>query len=74
MPIVTSKQLNSLFHRQEKVEKELDLLKKVVLMDDERFIRSDILKKWERVSHNLDKKEGRSFTSIAEMKKWLTNL
>lgn len=67
-------QLNNLFQRQEKVEKELDLLKKAILMDDECFIRPEILKKWERISHDLEKKGGRSFSSTTEMKKWLAKI
>lgn len=74
MLTITSKQLNNLFQRQGKVEKELDVLKKVVLMDDERYIRLEILKKWERISRNLDKKGGRLFSSITEMKKWLAKV
>lgn len=72
--IITARQLNSLFRRQEKMEKELALLKKTVLTDDDRYIRPEILKKWERISHDMDKQKGRSFASVSAMRKWLTIL
>lgn len=69
-----TRQLYNLSQRQEKTEKELALLKKAILMDDERFIDPKILKKWEQISHNLDRKKGRSFSSMNAMKKWLKSI
>jgi len=74
MPTVTSKQLNTLFQRQEKIEKELGALKRIIFLDDEDSIRPETLKRWERISSALNKKKGHSFSSVTEIKKWLKNL
>ena len=74
MVTIITQQLYNLSRRQEKIEKELALLKKAVLADDERLIDPKILKKWEQMSHDLDRKKSRSFSSVSEMKKWLKNI
>ena len=71
---VTTRQLNNLFRRQEKMEKELSLLKETVLTDADRYIRPEVLKKWERISHDMDMQKGRSFASISAMRKWLMGI
>lgn len=71
---ITTRKLNNLFRRQENMEKEISLLKETVLSDEERYIRPEVLKKWERISRNMDKRERRSFASISAMRKWLAAL
>jgi len=63
-----------LLKRQDKVEAELDFLKKMVLADDEKFIRPSILKRWEQISNDMDNGKGLFFDSVIEMKNWLKNL
>ena len=72
---ITKKEYEVLLKRQEKVEEELGIMKKVLwIVSDEEKIRPSILKRWEKISHRLDSGEGRSFTSAKEMKKWLKSL
>ena len=56
------------------MEKELSLLKETVLTDADRYIRPEVLKKWERISHDMDMQKGRSFASISAMRKWLMGI
>ena len=74
MTTIIARQLNALLERQERTEKQLALLKKAVLTDDERFIYPKILKKWEQISRGLDRKKDRSFSSVSDAKKWLKNI
>ncbi len=71
---VPIKEYKHLLKRQKKVEAELDFIKKIVLVDDEKFIRPSILKKWERISRDMENGKGLFFDSVAEMRKWLKNL
>ena len=72
---ITKKEYEVLLKRQEKVEEELGIMKKVLwIVSDEEKIRPSILKRWEKISRRLDRGEGRSFTSAKEMKKWLKSL
>ena len=75
MPTITQKDYQRLLRRQDKVEAELNLVKKVVheQVEEER-IYPKILKRWERISRDLDRGKGRSFSSLFEMKRWLKNL
>jgi len=54
---------------------ELALIKKTVLANDESNIKPSVLKRWERISRDMDRgKAARAFNSVQEMKKWLKNL
>ncbi len=77
MNIITlpKKQYETLIRRQERVERELALLREVVKEQaEDDLIRSPVLKKWERISRDLDRGRGRSFASLKEMKAWLRAL
>ena len=75
MPTITQKDYQTLFRRQNKVEAELDVLKKIVMAEnDESVIKPLVLKKWERISRDMDHGKGMSFASLREMRKWLKNL
>ncbi len=75
MPTITQKEYRILVERQKKVELELGVLKKVVLDDaDEDRIRPARLRKWEKISRDLDHGKGRSFSSTQKMKAWLKSL
>ena len=71
--IIAPRDYKSLLKRQEKIEAELDFIKKIVL-DEEKFIRSSVLKKWEKISYDMDQRKGRFFDSVSEMKSWLKNM
>ena len=75
MLTITQKDYQRLLRRQDKIEAELNLVKKVVheQVEEER-IHPKILKRWERISRDLDRGKGRSFSSLFEMKRWLKNL
>lgn len=65
----------TLLKRQECTEKELEMIKALMKMHMEDLsIRPAVLKRWERISRNLDRGKGRSFTSVEEMRKWLARL
>lgn len=68
--IIAPKEYKNLLKRQDKVEAELDFLKKMVLSDDEKLIKTSVLKKWDRISRDIDNGKGRVFNSITEMKNW----
>lgn len=77
MEIVTipKKEYQILVKRQEKIEAELDMVKKILRYEtDEKQIKPAVLKRWEKISRDLDKSSGRSFSSLKDMKKWLQNL
>ena len=72
--VIAPKEYKNLLKRQNKIEAELGFLKKMVFWDDEKFIRPSILKKWEKISHDMDQGRGRFFDSVSEMKSWLKNM
>jgi len=75
MPTITQKEYKNIILRQEKIEGDLDILKKIVQAEiREEQIRPAVLKRWERISDDLDAGKGRSFHSAKEMKKWLKNV
>lgn len=75
MSIITApKEYKLLVKRQEKIEAELDILKRIVFLDDEKFIKPLVLKRWERISRDLDQGRGRMFDSSVEVKSWLKNI
>lgn len=72
--VIALSEYKNLLKRQEKVEAELDFVKKMVLDDNEKFIRPSVLKKWERISRDMNNDKGLFFDSVAEMRNWLKNL
>lgn len=72
---ITQKEFRDLLKRQEKVERALDILKQIVKMEsEEQRIHPSILRRWERISREMDRDKGRAFYSMARMKQWLKNL
>lgn len=66
------KEYQNLIRRQSQIEKELSLLRKIVRAEvGEERIRPAVIKRWDRISQNLDRGKGRSFASLQEMKSWL---
>ena len=57
------------------MEKELGALKQVIhaaLIEEQ--VRPSVLKRWERISRDLDRGRGRVFASVGEMNKWLKGI
>ena len=72
---IPKKEYQNLIKRQEKVEIELDTVKKILRYEvDEKQIKPAVLKRWEKISRDLDKDNGHSFYSLKDMKEWLQNL
>ena len=71
---IPKNEYQSIIRRQFQIEKELTVLKKAIIRNDENRVNPSILKKWDKISHNLDQRKGRHFSSIEEMKKWLRDL
>ena len=75
MPTITQKEYKNIILRQDKIEEELDILKKIMKTEiGEEQIRPVVLKRWERISRDLDQGKGRRFSSLGEMRRWLKNL
>lgn len=72
---ITKKEYTHLLKRQEKIEEELDVVKKILRAEaEEVHIKPTVLKRWERISRDLDRGKGRSFSSLKEMRGWLKSL
>lgn len=72
---LVSKEIKTLFSNQEKMGKELDALKKIIriaLIEEQ--IHPSVLKRWDRISRDLDKGKGRTFASAKEALRWLKNI
>ena len=75
MSTITQKEFKHLVRRQGRVEQELEILKKIVRQEvDETQIRPLVLKRWERISRDLDLGKGRAFDSALAMRSWLKRL
>lgn len=75
MATITSKEYKNLVRRQERIERELVVLREVVKTEaGEALIRPAVLKRWEKSSRELDRGEGRVFSSPVEMRRWLKHL
>ena len=75
MPTLIQREYKNLLRRQEKIEKELGVVKEILRREtNDEQIRPSVLRRWERMSRQLDSGRGRSFSSITEMKKWLKSL
>ena len=74
MPTITQTEYKKLVQRQERVEKELHTLKDAVRRETEEYINPLMVKRWERISNDLDGGSGRVFSSVKKMNQWLKNL
>ena len=69
------KEYKDLVRRQSRVEKELAMLSEVIKQQaEDDLIRLSTLKKWERISRDLDRGRGRVFNSRKEVKSWFKNI
>jgi len=75
MSMITSQEYKHLVRRQERIERELGVLREVVKQEaGEALIRPAVLRRWERISRDLDRGKGKTFSSPAEMQQWLKQL
>lgn len=75
MPTITQKEYQHILRRQEKMEAEFDVVKKILAAEiQEEKIRPAVLKRWERISRDMDQGKGRAFSSVKEMRQWLRKL
>lgn len=66
---------NNLLERQKRFEEELRVLKMMIQDEvDESRIRPSVLRRWDRISHDLDKGKGLVFSSAKEALLWLKNI
>jgi len=61
--IIPKKEYQNIIQRQSFIEKELAFLKKSLLELDEVNIKPSVLRRWERISRELDQGKGRAFSS-----------
>ena len=71
---IPKKQYQNIIQRQSLLEKEMGALRKILFELDEINIKPSALRRWERISRDLDRGLGRSFSSFKGMKEWLKNL
>lgn len=72
---VTKREYETLVARQRRLEQEISLLKEIVQTDLEgERIRPEVIRRLDRLSRELDGGKGRSFSSLAEMRRWLKRL
>lgn len=71
---IPKKEYQDIASRQIFLEKEVAILKRVVLKSEEDFIEPAALRRWEKISRAMDGGGGRSFASAKEMKRWLKEL
>jgi hypothetical protein len=71
---IPKKEYQNIIQRQSLLEKEMSFLRKILFEMDEINIKPSVLRRWERISRELDSGQGRSFSSFREMKGWLRNL
>mgnify|MGYP001611854110 CR=1 FL=1 len=75
MPIITQRAYRQLIQRQERVEREVELLRHIFRQaTDEASIRPSVLKRWERISRDLDRGKGRGFVTARDARQWLKKL
>ena len=75
MPVITQKNYQNIVRRQNKIEDEIDTLKRLIIAEiREESIRPSVLKKWDKISRDIDRGNGRAFQSAMEMKNWLKTL
>jgi len=71
---IPKKEYQNIIQRQTLLEKEMSFLRKTLFEMDKINIKPSVLRRWERISRELDSGQGRSFSSFRGMKEWLRNL
>ena len=75
MTVLAQKEYKEIIERQDKLEAAFEAIRKIVdsEFDDER-IKASALKKWEKISRELDSGKGTFFNSPEDARKWLKTL
>jgi len=72
---IPKKEYHRLVRRQEKIEEDMRIMKEVLRDEiNGENIRPTVLKRWERISSDLDAGKGRVFLSSRDMRSWIRNL
>ena len=72
---ISKKEYKTLLQRQRKVEEELDIVKSLLKQEiEEEQIQSTVLKRWERISHDLDRGQKHIFSSTKSVLAYLKHL
>ena len=71
---IPKKEYQNIVQRQSFLEKGMRFLRKTLFELDEINIKPSALRRWERISRELDRGQGHSFSSFRKMKEWLRNL
>ena len=76
MAIIAQKEYKEILRRQDKLEEALKAIRKIIDVEfnDDARIKTSALKKWEKISHDLDNGKGLFFNSPAEARKWLKTI
>ena len=74
MATITRREYQHLIRRQARVEQDVHILKQFLQRDDEAKIRPSVLKRWDRISRDLDRGKGRRFSSWRQARGWLKRL
>ena len=75
MTTITQKEYKEIIYRQDKLEKAFKAIRQIVdsEFDDDR-IKPSALRKWEKISRELDNGKGHFFNSQEDARKWLKTL
>jgi len=72
---MSKKEYESMIHRQQKLEKEMSVVKSLLRQEiGEEQIKPSVLKRWERISREMDRGKGYFFSSPKEAVNWLKKL
>ena len=72
--MVTINPYQTIFKRQDMLERKLDILMRQIFSSDESNIRPEVLQRWDRISRDLDRGKGKKFSSVKEVKSWLKSI
>ncbi len=73
--MIPKKEYHHLLRRQAKIEEDMRVVKEVLRNEiNGENIRPAMLKRWERISGELDAGKGRTFSSLRIMQLWLRGL
>ena len=73
--VIPQKEYRRIIDRQMRIEKDLRVVKTMLqheISDGE--IRPEVLRRWEKISRDLDRGKGHAFSSASDMRRWLKRL
>lgn len=72
---IPKKEYKSMIQRQQKLEREMSAVKSLLRQEiGEEQIKPSVLKRWERISHEMDRGKGYFFSSPKEALSWLKKI